>query len=422
MRPFARHRGELYCEGVPLRRIAGEVGTPAYVYSRAAFEEGFTAVDRALGKAPHLVCYSVKACGNLAVLALLSGLGSGFDVVSGGELSRVLAAGGDPARVVFSGVGKTEDEIALALREGILCLNAESEEELSVISRVATRMRRRAAVALRVNPGVQAHTHPHVATALPESKFGVPLARARRICRDAARLPGVRLAGITCHVGSQIVSVAPFAAAAGRLRGLLAALERDGHPIEHVDLGGGLGVAYGRERPPTPAAWALALRRGLGPSKLRLVVEPGRVIAANAGVLVTRLLYRKRGSARAFAVVDAGMNDLLRPALYGAVHAIEPVGPPAAGSVTLDVVGPVCESADALRRRARVPDLPAGSLWAVRAAGAYGFSMASNYNSRPRPPEVLVSGRRFWRIRRRERPADLWRGEVIPEVLHRERR
>ncbi len=417
MRHFFRRRGELYCEEVPLRAIAEAVGTPTYVYSRATLERHFRAVDRALGPAPHLVCYSVKACGNLAVLALLRRLGSGFDVVSGGELRRVLQAGGDPARVVFSGVGKTDDEIALGLRAGILCFNVEGEQELSAVAAVAARLRKVAPVALRVNPDVDAKTHPYVATALAQSKFGVPLRRARAIYRAIARCPSLRAVGLDCHLGSQIESLAPFEAAASRLRRLLEELAADGHRLEHVDLGGGLGVPYGREQPPSPRQWADALRRALGPSRLRLVVEPGRVIAANAGALLTRVLYRKRGAARAFAVVDAGMNDLLRPALYGSVHALEPVGRPTRRKVVLDVVGPVCESGDFLARRTRVDDLGPGDLWAVMTAGAYGFSMASSYNSRPRPAEVLVDGRRFDVVRDRENPRDLWRGEHIPEDL-----
>ena len=417
MRHFLRKRGELWCEGVPLRAIAEAVGTPAYVYSRATLTRHFRVVDRALAPGPHLVCYSVKACSNLAVLALLRSLGSGFDVVSGGELRRVLAAGGDPRRVVFSGVGKTEAELELALRAGVLCINAESEEELDAISSVATRLRRPASVALRVNPDVDARTHPYIATALRQSKFGVPLSRARRLYRTASKLPGLTFTGVDCHIGSQLTSLAPFAAAVTRLRTLLAELDSDGHRLTHLDLGGGLGVPYLKERPPSPAAWVNALRRGLGRSSLRLLVEPGRVIAANAGVLLTRLLYRKKGAERSFAIVDAGMNDLLRPALYGAVHELLPVGAPTRRKVRLDVVGPVCESGDFLVRQALVDDLDPGDLIAVMTAGAYGFSMTSNYNSRPRPVEVLVDGKAWQVVRRRERPEDLWRGETIPKEL-----
>jgi diaminopimelate decarboxylase len=417
VRHFERKRGELWCEGVPLRAIAEEVGTPAYVYSRATLTRHFRVVDRALAPKPHLVCYSVKACSNLAVLALLRSLGSGFDVVSGGELRRVLLAGGEPQRVVFSGVGKTEAELELALRAGVLCLNAESEAELAAISRVAARLRKTARVALRVNPDVDARTHPYIATALRQSKFGVPISRARRLYGQARKLPGLSLTGVDVHIGSQLTSLAPFAEAVTRVRKLLAQLEADGHRLTHLDVGGGLGVSYLKERPPSPVAWANALRKALGRSSLRLLVEPGRVIAANAGVLLTRLLYRKRGAERSFAIVDAGMNDLLRPALYGAVHELLPVGPPTRRKVRLDVVGPVCESGDFLVRRARVDDLAAGDLVAVMTAGAYGFSMASNYNSRPRPAEVLVDGKSWQVVRRRERPEDLWRGEVIPKEL-----
>ncbi|HUB08498.1 MAG TPA: diaminopimelate decarboxylase [Myxococcales bacterium] len=416
MRHFARRRGALCCEDVSLAALAEAVGTPFYVYSRATLERHYRVVSRALAGGPHLVCYSVKACSNLAVLALLRSLGSGFDVVSGGELRRVLRVGGDPRRIVFSGVGKTEAELELALRAGIRCFNAESDEEIALLSRTAVRLRRTAPLAIRVNPDVDARTHPYIATALRESKFGVPLARARQLYREAAKLPGLRVVGVDCHLGSQLTSLRPFAAAVGRLRRLLAALERDGHRLEHVDLGGGLGVPYVGERPPSPAAWARTLRRALGDPRLTLIVEPGRVIAANAGALVTRVLYRKRSGARAFAVVDAGMNDLIRPALYGAVHELVPVGRPRR-KVRLDVVGPVCESGDFLVRRALVDDLHPGELWAVMTAGAYGFSMASNYNSRPRPPEILVSGRHCFLARRRESVEDLWRGEDIPKEL-----
>ena len=417
MHHFARRRGELYCEGVSLRSIADEVGTPAYVYSRATLTRHFHVVDRALAPAPHLVCYSVKALGNLAVLALLRSLGSGFDVVSGGELLRVLRAGGDPRRVVFSGVGKTEAEIELALRKNILCFNAESEAELETLSKVARRLGTICPVSLRVNPDIDAKTHPYIATALRESKFGVPLPRARRLYREIARMPALRALGLDCHLGSQLTSLRPFEAAASRLHELLGQLEADGHRLEQLDLGGGLGVPYLAERPPSPRAWAAALRRALGDAKLRLLVEPGRVIAANAGILLTRVLHRKRGAARAFAVVDAGMNDLLRPALYGAAHALLPVGKPSRRKVRLDVVGPVCESGDFLAQRRLCDDFAAGDLLAVMTAGAYGFSMASNYNSRPRPPEVLVDGRHFTVVRRRERPEELFRGEVIPDDL-----
>jgi len=417
VRHFQRKRGELWCEGVPLQAIAEAVGTPTYVYSRATLTRHFRVVDRALASSPHLVCYSVKACSNRAVLALLRSLGSGFDVVSGGELRRVLRAGGDPGRVVFSGVGKTEAELELALRAGVLCLNAESEEELVAISRVAMRAKRTARVALRVNPDVDARTHPYIATALRQSKFGVPLSRARRLYQRAIKLPGLTLTGLDCHIGSQLTSLGPFSEAVTRLRGLLGQLEADGHRLTHLDLGGGLGVPYLKERPPSPVAWANALKRALGRSSLRLLVEPGRVIAANAGVLLTRVLYRKRGVERAFAIVDAGMNDLLRPALYGAVHELLPIGSKTRRKIRLDVVGPVCESSDFLVRQALLDDLAPGDLVAVMTAGAYGFSMASNYNSRPRPAEVLVDGKGWPVVRSRERPEDLWRGETIPKEL-----
>jgi diaminopimelate decarboxylase len=319
--------------------------------------------------------------------------------------------------VVFSGVGKTEAELELALRAGVFCLNAESEEELAAISRVAVRLQKTARVAVRVNPNVDASTHPYIATALRQSKFGVPISRARRLYCVASKLPRLTLTGVDCHIGSQLTSLGPFTEAVTRLRALLAQLDADGHRLTHLDVGGGLGVPYLGERPPSPVAWANALRKALGRSSLKLLVEPGRVIAANAGLLLTRVLYRKRGDDRSFAIVDAGMNDLLRPALYGAVHELLPVGPPTRRKVRLDVVGPVCESADFLVRQALVDDLAPGDLVAVMTSGAYGFSMASNYNSRPRPAEVLVDGKGWQVVRRRERPRDLWRGEVIPKEL-----
>jgi diaminopimelate decarboxylase len=409
---FTRRRGELFCEGVSLRALADKLGTPLYVYSRAALVDRYRAIDRAFGKTPHLVCYAVKALSNLSVLALLRDEGSGFDVVSGGELQRVLKVGASPDRIVFSGVGKTAEEIEAALRARILCINAESEDELRTISQVATRLRRTAPVALRVNPDVDAETHPYIATGLRESKFGIPVDRARRAYREAARLPGLRILGLDCHIGSQLTSLRPFEAALHRLMLLLIQLGADGHPLELLDLGGGLGVSYRGEHPPSPDRWIATLRRTLGPTTLRLLVEPGRAIAANAGVLLTRVIREKRGEDRTFTVVDAGMNDLLRPALYGAEHGIVPVGRPSRRQARVDVVGPVCESADFLAKRRLMPAVAPGDLLAVLGAGAYGFTMSSTYNTRPRPAEVLVEGQRHRVIRPREAPSDLWRTEL----------
>jgi len=412
---FARRRGELYCEQVPLARIAEEVGTPAYVYSTATLLRHARVFRSALRGLDVLPCYAVKAAGNLALLALLAKEGFGFDIVSGGELHRALRAGADPRRIVFSGVGKRADELQSALRAGILQFNCESEEELEQLAAVARGLRRRAAVAIRVNPEVDARTHPYIATALATSKFGIPAARARAAFRMAARLRGLEIVGLACHIGSQIGKVRPFVEAARRMRELFVQLRADGHPLSRLDLGGGLGVPYGDgPAPASPQEYGRALVRALRGIDARVLVEPGRLLVANAGVLLTRVLVRKKGAAgRRFAVVDAGMNDLLRPALYSAYHEVEVVGRPRAGTELVDVVGPVCESADVLAPRRRLPPLGAGDLIVLRTAGAYGMSMASQYNARPRPAEVLVSGTQFRVVRRRESLDDLLRGETV---------
>ncbi len=410
---FRPRAGELWCEGVALGTIAEAVGTPVYVYSRARLLENYRAIARG-PDAPNLVCYAVKALSNLAVLRLLAENGSGFDVVSGGELARVVAAGGDPAKVVFSGVAKTEEEMAEALRLGIRCFNVEGEEELELLSGIAVRLGVTAPMSLRVNPHVDAKTHPYIATALRESKFGVPISRARAVYRRAAKLPGLRVKGLDFHLGSQITSLGPFREALREITALWDALLRDGHALEHLDVGGGLGIRYQKKSPPSARAWLALLRRCLGKRPLELLVEPGRSIAADAGVLLTRVIGHKRGQGRRFLLVDAGMNDLLRPALYGAHHAILPVRRARGRAVLLDVVGPVCESADFLARRRRLVAPERGGLLAVMDAGAYGFTMGSSYNSRPRPAEVLVDGERFEVIREREARDDLWRGERLP--------
>jgi len=412
---FARRRGELYCEKVPLARIAEEVGTPAYVYSAATLLRHARVFRSALRGLDLLPCYAVKAAGNLALLALLAKEGYGFDIVSGGELHRALRAGADPRRIVFSGVGKRPEELQAALRAGILQFNCESEEELEQLAAVARAMRRRAPVAIRVNPEVDAKTHPYVATALATSKFGIPAQRARSAFRLAAGLRGLEVVGLACHIGSQIGKVRPFVEAARRMRELYLQLREDGHPLRRLDLGGGLGVPYGDgPAPASPEEYGRALVRVLRGIDARVLVEPGRLLVANAGVLLTRVLLRKQGAAgRRFVVVDAGMNDLLRPALYRAYHAVEPVGRPRPGAEIVDVVGPVCESADVLAPRRRLTRLQSGDLIVLRTAGAYGMSMASQYNARPRPAEVLVSGAQFRVVRRRESLDDLLRGETV---------
>ena len=413
MNHFQRKRGELCCEDVPLAELAEEVGTPAYVYSEATLLRHARVFRSALRGLDALSCFAVKSAPNLALLALFAKEGFGFDIVSGGELFRALEAGGEAGKIVFSGVGKREDELQAALQAGILQFNCESEEELQQLSRVAVRRRAVAEVALRVNPDVDARTHPYIATALSSSKFGVPAARARQVYRLAASLPGLKITGIACHIGSQIREVKPFIEAAKKMRELVLTLRADGHDLQRLDMGGGLGVPYGdADAPASPQEYGEALVRALAGLDVKVLVEPGRLLVANAGVLLSRVLLRKQGQRRRqFVVVDAGMNDLLRPALYQAHHAIEPVGRPRRGTEVVDVVGPVCESADVLARRRRLPPLHTGDLLVLRTAGAYGMAMASQYNARPRPAEVLVQGRSWRIIRARETYRDLIRGE-----------
>jgi diaminopimelate decarboxylase len=412
MHHFRYKNGELYCEDVPLEKLAEEHGTPLYVYSHATLVRHWRAVDRAFAGQPHLVCYSVKANSNLSLLRTFAELGSGFDIVSAGELFRVIKAGGDPAKVVFSGVGKTEEEIDAALKAGILLFNVETEGELERISRVAKRRRKTARITVRVNPDVDPRTHPYIATGLRDSKFGIPRRRARAVYARAAELPNLQVAGIDCHIGSQLTEVRPFLDALERLRVLIAELRSDGHHIEYLDIGGGLGITYDEEAPPHPSAYGSEIKRALAGLDVRLVLEPGRVIVGNAGVLLTRVIDRKSGDAKKFMIVDAAMNDLIRPSLYDAFHDLWPVSRGRGRKkAKVDVVGPVCESGDFLAKDREVADLAPGDLLAVMSAGAYGFVMSSNYNSRPRAAEVLVDGRRVIVARRREKLSDLIRGE-----------
>lgn len=410
---FEFRHGELYAEDLPVLRLAERHGTPLYVYSRATLERHFRAFDEALAGTDHLVCYAVKANSNLAVLQVLARLGAGFDIVSGGELQRVQRAGGDPAKVVFSGVGKTEDEIRLALAAGIHCFNVESEYELDLVDATARLMERRARIALRVNPDVDAKTHPYISTGLKNNKFGVDLATAERLYRRAAAMAGVEIAGVACHIGSQLLDVSPFLDALDRVLALVARLREAGIALRHIDVGGGLGVRYHEERPIEPRDWASALRPKLEPLGLKILTEPGRAIAGNAGILVTRVLGIKGGEHKRFAIVDAAMNDLIRPTLYQAWMNIVPVVEQADRMVqTYDVVGPVCESGDWLGKDRRLA-IATDDLLAVRTAGAYGFTMASNYNSRPRAAEVMVDGDRDHLVRVRETFEDLVRGEAL---------
>ena len=412
MTPFAYRDGELCAEGVPLGAIAARFGTPCFVYSRAAIESTFDELDRAFTGTPHLICYALKANSNLAVLNLLGRLGSGFDIVSGGELARVVAAGGDPAKVVFSGVGKTDAEMEAALGAGILCFNVESASELDRLNGLAGRLGKRAPVSFRVNPDVDPKTHPYISTGLKESKFGIAIGEALALYRRAATLAHVDVRGIDLHIGSQVTQLAPYQEAIGKLMVLVDRLAAEGIPLEHVDLGGGLAIRYRNEETIDPFAFALAVRREIGNRNCKLLLEPGRFLVGNAGLLLTRVLYLKPGADRNFAVVDAAMNDLLRPALYDAWHDVQPVRPRVGAPAIWQVVGPICESADFLAHD-RPLALAEGDLLAIRSAGAYAMSMSSNYNSRPRPCEIIVDGRMPHLVRERETVAELFARESL---------
>lgn len=406
-----RDNGQLFVEECAVAELAAEYGTPLYVYSRATLERHWNAFDRAAGEVPHLICYAVKANSNLAVLNVLARLGSGFDIVSAGELARVVAAGGDPHKVVFSGVAKTADEMRYALEQEILCFNLESAPELERLNQVAGECGRKARISVRVNPDIDAGTHPYISTGLKENKFGVPIERALELYRRAASLPNVEVVGIDCHIGSQLTELEPFLEAMDRLLALIDRLAAEGIHIHHLDVGGGLGVTYSDETPPHPEQYAAALKAKLAGRDLQLIFEPGRAIVANAGILVTQVEYLKEGEDRHFAIVDAAMNDLIRPSLYGAWMNIIPVDKSLERPVrSYDVVGPVCETGDFLgkdRQLGLAPD----DLLVVRSAGAYGFAMSSNYNTRPRAAEVLVDGGEAHLVRERERVSDLWRLE-----------
>jgi diaminopimelate decarboxylase len=410
---FDYRNGELYAESVPVSAIAGRFGTPCYVYARATIERHWHAFDRALADRPHLICYAVKANANLALLGVLARLGSGFDIVSVGELERVLRAGGDPSRVVFSGVGKRVEEMRRALEAGIRCFNVESIAELERLDRVAGELGVQAPVSLRVNPDVDARTHPYIATGLKENKFGIDIAQAPDVYRQALAMTNIRVEGIDCHIGSQLTELEPFVDSVDRVLALAETLTDMGITLRHLDLGGGLGIRYRDESPPLPDAWAAALDARLGDRPYEIVVEPGRAITGNAGILLTRVEYLKHTDHRHFAIVDAAMNDLMRPSLYGAWQEIVPVAPRYdAEPRSYDVVGPVCETGDFLGKE-RWLALAEGDLLAVRSAGAYGFSMSSNYNSRPRPPEVMVDGDQIHLVRHRESIDDLMAGEQL---------
>lgn len=415
--PFQRRDGQLHAEGVSLARIAEAVGTPFYVYSASALAERYDALDAAFAGVPHLIAYSIKSNPNLAVVRTLLNRGAGVDVTSKGELFRALRAGGDASRMVYSGVGKRDDEIEAGLEAGIKMFNVESRAELRRIDTVAARLGVVAPIAFRVNPDVDPQTHPYISTGLRTSKFGIPFAEAVEAYAEAKALEHVRAIGVDCHIGSQLTKAQPFADALARVAELVRDLRDAGHAIEVIDVGGGLGVVYENEVPPSMQEYAAVVADAVGGLECELVLEPGRSITANAGLFVTQVLYEKRNEDKHFVVVDGAMTDLIRPVLYEAYQAIEPVSAPRATQNVVDVVGPVCESADCLAKERLLPEVERGELLAIHSAGAYGFTMGSNYNGRPRCAEVLVRGDEFAVIKERETVEDLIRGETIPEAL-----
>lgn len=412
---FQHQAGSLYAEAVPVADIAQRYGTPTYIYSRKTLEQHWHAFDEAFHEMPHLVCYAVKANSNLAVLNVLARLGSGFDIVSAGELARVIAAGGEAGKTVFSGVGKTEAEIEYALAQNIRCFNVESIPELSRINDVAARMGKLAPVSIRVNPDVDAQTHPYISTGLKENKFGIDIEQARSVYQSAKSMANLSVVGVDCHIGSQLTSVSPFVDALKRVLALIDELAQDGIDIKHLDIGGGLGIHYRDETPPSPAEYAAALKPLLAERELEILLEPGRAIAGNAGILLTKVEFIKPTEAKQFAIVDAAMNDLLRPALYQSWQQIVPVQlETQAKPAVYDIVGPICETGDFLGK-GRELAIEQGDLLAIRSAGAYGFTMSSNYNSRPRAAEIMVDGKDIHVVRERETVQDLFTGEhVLP--------
>jgi len=411
--------GRLFVEGLPVEQVVKKAGTPAYIYSRATIERHWNAFDQAAGAHPHLICYAVKANSNLGVLNLMARLGSGFDIVSVGELLRVIQAGGDPKKVVFSGVGKTEVEIATALQAGIHCFNIESISELYRINAVAQSLNKKAPISIRINPNIDAGTHPYISTGLKENKFGIEIEQAPTVYHLANELEFIEVKGVDCHIGSQLTEIEPFLEALDKLLLLIDQLETQGIRISHLDLGGGLGVPYNKETPPEPTEYMNAIINKMGSRKLKLIFEPGRAIMANAGVLVTKVEFLKLNDHKNFAIVDAAMNDLIRPALYSAWQNIIPlnntfVDSPERPLRTYDIVGPICETSDFLGKERQLA-LAEGDYLMVRSAGAYGATMSSNYNSRCRPVEVMVDGEKAFVVREREEHRDLWRGEhVLP--------
>jgi diaminopimelate decarboxylase len=417
MNDFKYIERELWCEQIPVRDIAEKVGTPFYVYSNRTLENHFHVFDQAFAGIPHIICFAAKSNSNIAILRIFVTAGGGVDIVSGGELYRALQAGVDPRKVVYSGVGKRIDEIEYALNAGILMFNVESFQELAVITACAQRLRKRAGIALRVNPDVDPQTHPYISTGLKENKFGVSIKKSIEAYREAQKMPWLDIKGVSCHIGSQVTKISPFVDALDRLKKLIRLLRKEGIDIRYLDLGGGLGITYREEEPPHPVEYAKAIIGAAKGMDCTLIFEPGRVIVGNAGILVTKVLYTKTNEGKNFVIVDAGMNDLIRPSLYNSYHQIQPVIKKKGKTQQVDIVGPICESGDYLAKERQLPEFERGDLVVVMSAGAYGFTMSSNYNSRPRVAEVLVNGDRSYVIRRRERYADIVRGEKIPEFL-----
>ena len=422
MNHFEYRNGEMFAEGVPVKRIAKEVGTPAYVYSLATLKRHFQVFDRAFSAVPHIVCFSVKANSNIALLRAFAKEGGGFDIVSGGELFRALRADADPKKIVFSGVGKKKDEIEYALKSGILMFNVESEDEMVTLNEIAGGIGKKAPISLRINPDVDPQTHPYISTGMKKAKFGVDIKRSLENYKKAVSMPNLEVVGVDCHIGSQLTSLSPFVDALARVREyldrvLVGSLKREGVQIRYLDLGGGLGISYKDEMPPHPEEYARAIIQGLEGLDVTLILEPGRVIVGNAGILITEVQYIKETDEKKFVIVDGGMNDLIRPALYGSYQAIQPVVEKNSAKIVADVVGPICESGDFFAKDREIARPRRGDLLAVMSAGAYGFTMASNYNSHPKPPEVLVDGDQYYVIRTRETMDDLIRGETIPAAL-----
>ena len=417
MHHFLYQDGELYCEGVPLKAVAAKVGTPFYLYSSATLSHHFQVFDAAFQGFPHIVCFAVKANANLAILGLLAREGAGADIVSGGELYRALKAKVDPAKIVYSGVGKRPIEIRAALKAGILLFNLESSQELGAINRLAGRLGLKARVGLRINPDIDPKTHPYISTGLKKNKFGIDIERAYQDYLRARELPFLSVIGAACHIGSQITEVEPFLDALERLKELIRRLEQAGISIRYLDLGGGLGITYDREEPPHPSEYGGKILERLRDLNVTLILEPGRVLVGNAGILVTKVLYTKESDAKNFIIVDAGMNDLARPSLYNSYHGVWPVVKAPRPRVKASLVGPICESGDFLAKDREMPAFVPGDLVAVMSAGAYGFSMSSNYNARPRVAEILVQDQEFYVIRKRETHRQLIWGESIPKFL-----